>query len=187
MTQDMLTTLGLIVAAELGDKSQFVCLALASRFAPASVLAGAVLAFALLNALAVTAGSLVGTAIPLDVVQVSAAVAFAAFGLHTLLSDADEEETVEPTPSGHPILTSAAWIGLAELGDKTQLSVAALATVQDATATWLGATLALALTSALAIGLGHWLLPRLPTRLLRVVSGTLFLLVSAWLFASWAS
>jgi len=43
------TTLGLVALAELGDKTQLVCMILATRHPPAPVLLGAVAAFAVLN------------------------------------------------------------------------------------------------------------------------------------------
>ena len=51
-----LTSFLLIVAAEMGDKSQLVCMTLAARHRPLPVALGAVLAFAVLNTLAVVFG-----------------------------------------------------------------------------------------------------------------------------------
>ncbi|NOS72997.1 MAG: TMEM165/GDT1 family protein, partial [Methyloglobulus sp.] len=44
------TSFALIFAAEMGDKSQLVCMALASKHRPVPVVLGALAAFALLNA-----------------------------------------------------------------------------------------------------------------------------------------
>ena len=52
-------TLLLIALAEIGDKSQLVCMTLAARHRPAPVIIGAISAFAILNLLAVLSGEAV--------------------------------------------------------------------------------------------------------------------------------
>ena len=51
------TPFGLVFLAELGDKSQLVCMTLAARHRHWPVLAGATVAFAILNSLAVIFGA----------------------------------------------------------------------------------------------------------------------------------
>ncbi|MER2527510.1 MAG: TMEM165/GDT1 family protein [Candidatus Competibacter denitrificans] len=58
------TTLGVVALAELGDKTQLVCMTLAARHPPAPVLLGAISAFALLNLLAVLFGAAVAAWLP---------------------------------------------------------------------------------------------------------------------------
>ena len=53
---DWLTSFLLIFAAEIGDKSQLVCMALAVRYRALPVAVGAILAFLALNTLAVVFG-----------------------------------------------------------------------------------------------------------------------------------
>jgi len=50
------TPFGLVFPAELGDKSQLVCMTLAARHRHRPVLVGAMVAFAILNTLGVVAG-----------------------------------------------------------------------------------------------------------------------------------
>ena len=54
---DAVTTFGLVALAEMGDKSQLVCIGLAARHRGLPVLIGAVAAFALLNLIAVVFGA----------------------------------------------------------------------------------------------------------------------------------
>ena len=58
---DWLTSYLLIFAAEIGDKSQLVCMALAVRYRAMPVALGAVFAFLLLNTLAVIFGAALPT------------------------------------------------------------------------------------------------------------------------------
>ena len=78
------TSFVLIAAAEIGDKSQLVCMTLASRHRPAPVMLGALAAFALLNTLAVVFGVAIANWLPPYVVGAIVAILFALFGVHAL-------------------------------------------------------------------------------------------------------
>ncbi|MDS4042363.1 MAG: TMEM165/GDT1 family protein, partial [Candidatus Competibacter sp.] len=143
------TTLGLVALAELGDKTQLVCMTLAARHPAPPVLLGAVLAFAVLNLLAVIFGAAVAAWLPEWLVAAGVAVLFAAFGVRALREASAETVAVEERDGRGILVSTFVLIFLAELGDKTQLAVAGLAGTQDALAVWVGGTLALALTSAL--------------------------------------
>lgn len=173
------TTLGLVALAELGDKTQLVCMTLAARHPAPPVLLGAVLAFAVLNLLAVVFGAAVAVWLPEWLVAALVAVLFAAFGVHALRAAGAEAVKVEERDGRSVLLSTFVLIFLAELGDKTQLAVAGLAGTQDPLAVWVGGTLALALTSALGVLAGQTLLRRLPLHLLHLVGGALFLLLAA--------
>jgi len=177
------TTLGLVALAELGDKTQLVCMTLAARHPAPPVLLGAVLAFAVLNLLAVIFGAAVAAWLPEWLVAAGVAVLFAAFGVRALREASAETVAVEERDGRGILVSTFVLIFLAELGDKTQLAVAGLAGTQDALAVWVGGTLALALTSALGVLAGQTLLRRLPLRLLHLVGGALFLLLAA--LAGW--
>lgn len=173
-------SLALVAVAEIGDKSQLVCMALAARHGRAlPVLYGAVAAFGLLNAAAVLFGAALTAWLPQTWVLAGMAALFAAFGVHALLHAARDEDAAADEIGGRGLFATAfAMIFLAELGDKTQLAVAGLAGLYPATAVWLGATAALALTSAAATVAGRTVLRRLPLTWLRRLAGTLFLTLS---------
>jgi putative Ca2+/H+ antiporter (TMEM165/GDT1 family) len=169
----------LVGLAEIGDKSQLVCMALAARHGRAQpVLFGALAAFSLLNGLAVLFGSAIAAWLPQSWILAAMAVLFAGFGLHSLLhveSESDEETEI----SGHNLfLTAFMMIFLAELGDKTQIAVAGLAGIYDAFAVWTGATVALALASGIGVLVGKTVLRRLPLIWLHRLAGMLFLSLS---------
>jgi len=93
------------------------------------------------------------------------------------LQSADSgDDDVELKLSSHGLfMTAFVMIFLAEFGDKTQIAVAGLAGIYPALAVWLGATLALALTSAAGALAGRAVLRRLPLIWLHRLSGVLFL------------
>ena len=170
------TTLALIIAAEIGDKSQLVCMALASKHRPVPVLGGALAAFALLNLLAVIFGAAVSRWLPEHILALIVAALFILFGIQALRTQADEPEEQIKERSGHGIfITTFLLIIFAEFGDKTQLAVVALGSTNQPFGVWLGATIALGITSALGIFAGRKLIKKFPLELLHKISGILFL------------
>jgi putative Ca2+/H+ antiporter (TMEM165/GDT1 family) len=177
------STFALIALAEIGDKSQLVCMTLAARHRPWPVLSGAVIAFALLNLLAVLFGAGVAAWIPEHITAAIVSVLFAVFGIHALRADGDDSEDVKEKGHHGILLTTLALILVAEFGDKTQIAVAGLASTLSALPVWTGATLALATVSGLGVWAGSTLLKRLPTHWMHRTGGVMFLLFS--LLAAW--
>jgi putative Ca2+/H+ antiporter (TMEM165/GDT1 family) len=170
----------LVFLAELGDKSQLVCMTLAAKHnRPWPVLVGAMLAFAVLNLLAVLFGALVASWIPEFWLLLIIAGLFGFFGVQSLLTVDEPEKEYEGIQSNRGLfLTALLMIFVAEFGDKTQLAVAGLASNYHGLPVWFGATLALLVTTALGVIVGQRLLTRLPPRLIHKFSGVLFLLLA---------
>ena len=171
----------LIAAAEIGDKSQIVCMTLAARHRGWPVLLGATSAFALLNLAAVLFGAAVATWVPGPLLALVVAVVFVLFGIHALRAKEEAEEDTVVEKSGHGIFfTTFLLIIVAEFGDKTQIAVAGLSCCAIPAAVWTGATLALGATSALGVLAGRTILQRIPIALVHRISGAIFLLLAAF-------
>nr|WP_130472904.1 TMEM165/GDT1 family protein [Candidatus Magnetaquicoccus inordinatus] len=175
------TTFALIFLAELGDKTQLVCMTLAARHRPMPVFLGALFAFIILNVLAVIFGSALSAWIPKNVLVWIVAALFAFFGIQSLRAAKEEEEEEEVAEqSGHSILIRAfLMIFLAELGDKTQIAVIGMASTAPMIPVWIGATLALGASSALGVLVGRTLLQKISKPLLNRASGLFFLGLAA--------
>ncbi|MGR9013503.1 MAG: TMEM165/GDT1 family protein [Gammaproteobacteria bacterium] len=174
-----LTSFVLIAAAEIGDKSQLVCMTLASRHRAMPILLGAISAFAFLNTLAVIFGVAIASWLPEYIVASIVAVLFAAFGIHSLRVESEDENEEIKEKSGHGIFfTTFLLITVAEFGDKTQLAVVGLSSTSAPIAVWFGSTAALASTSAIGILAGRTILQKVPLVLLHKISGTIFLILS---------
>ena len=179
-----ISTFALIALAEMGDKSQLVCMTLAARHRAAPVIVGAASAFLVLNALAVLFGAAVAAWIPERILSAAVAVLFAGFGISMLRSaDGAESAAVTERAGRGVFLTTALLILVAEFGDKTQLAVAGLAGSLPPWPVWWGASAALVSVSAVGVWAGRTLLRRLPVRLLHRAAGALFLGFAA--FAAW--
>jgi putative Ca2+/H+ antiporter (TMEM165/GDT1 family) len=169
----------LIALAEFGDKSQLVCMTLAARHRGLPVVLGAVAAFAFLNLLAVLFGAAIAAWLPEWVVTAAVAVLFAVFGISALRFKEEEDDAEIAEKPGHGIFaTTFLMIFLAEFGDKTQIAIAGMGSTANATATWVGATLALACTSILGVVAGRRWLNRLPLHWIHRISGVFFLLLA---------
>ena len=179
-----LSTFTLIALAEIGDKSQLVCMTLAARHRHWPVILGATAAFVVLNALAVLFGAGVAAWVPERVTAGLVAVLFGTFGILALYKQDDGESENVVEMSGHGIfLTTLLLIFVAEFGDKTQIAVAGLAGSFDPLPVWLGATTALIMVSVLGVWAGRTVLQRLPLLWLHRISGGVFLLFA--LLAAW--
>jgi len=173
------TTFLLVAFAEIGDKSQLVCMTLAARHRGLPVVIGATAAFAILNLLAVLFGAAVAAWLPEWLVTLAVAVLFAAFGISALrYTGDDEDDEVDEKPGHGVVATTFLLIFLAEFGDKTQIAVAGLGSTSEPSAVWAGATVALAVTSILGVLAGRKLLNRLPLKWIHRISGVFFLLLA---------
>lgn len=169
----------LIAAAEMGDKSQLVCMALASKHRPLPVVSGALCAFALLNILAVVFGKAAASWFPEYLIALMVATLFTVFGIQALKTEAEEPHEEFKEKSGHGIFfTTFLLITVAEFGDKTQLAVVALSSTHNAFGVWLGATLALGMTAAMGVLAGRKLLQKISVELLHKLGGVLFLILA---------
>lgn len=165
-----------IALAEMLDKSQLAILLLAGRYKNhTSLFSGVAVAFLLLSALAVLAGSFITTLIPPLVLQIVAGILFILFGLLSFRED-HEKQSLKKTGS-NAFLSGFSLLFVAELGDKTQLATAAFATQYNPWLVFLGSFLALVFLAFLALKVGKYLAVRLNKNVLHKSAGVLFILI----------
>jgi Ca2+/H+ antiporter, TMEM165/GDT1 family len=170
----------LIAAAEMGDKSQLVALAYATRYSWLTALAGVTAATLLVHLFSVILGEALGTALPTFWIQVTAGLAFIGFGIWTLRGDTFDESDAAKRSRFGPFLTVATTFFIAELGDKTMLATITLAVqLQSWIAVWLGSTLGMVAADAVAILVGQVMGKRLPERAIKYTAAVIFLLFGA--------
>jgi putative Ca2+/H+ antiporter (TMEM165/GDT1 family) len=177
LTEALLLSFGVIFLAELGDKSQLMALAFATRLPALPVLIAITLATLLVHLGSVALGATVALALPTNVVSMVAGFAFLIFAAWTLrgdqLDEADEERARRATTRSVIVTVGTAFF-LAELGDKTMLATVTLATNHEAFGTWIGSTAGMVAADAIAIGIGKALGTRLPERVVRVAAAVAF-------------
>ncbi len=183
-----LLSTGIIFLAELGDKSQLMAMTLAARYRATTILAAITVATAVVHLFSVLAGAAVGAALPTDVVNIVAGLAFLVFAAWTIRGDelGDDDEARAAKAGRSVFWTVAAAFFLAELGDKTMLATVTLAADEDLLGTWIGSTVGMVAADALAIVVGQVLGRRLPQRTVEIGAAVAFVVFGLWLIAEGA-
>jgi Ca2+/H+ antiporter, TMEM165/GDT1 family len=162
-------SLGVIFLAELGDKSQLMALAFATRYKATTILLGITIATAMVHLVSVLIGAVVGAAMPTRAISVAAGIAFLGFAAWTIRGDKldDDDEAKANQKQKSVLVAVGVAFFLAELGDKTMLATITLATKNGLFGTWLGSTIGMVAADGLAIVVGKHLGTRLPERAIK--------------------
>ena len=164
----------LVFLAELGDKTQLTAIMLSSRASAASVFAGSMLAFFLVDGVSTLVGGTVLSFLPYRWIRLGSGLVFIILGVLSLFRKKDKikEEGQDVT-----FLKIFSVISLMELGDKTQLaSIALAAEIGSPFIVLLGVMLAFAVVTGIGVIFGSKLLRLLPQRYLELGASLLFVL-----------
>ena len=180
-----LLSFGVIFLAELGDKSQLMALAFATRHRPSQVLIGITIATAIVHAGSVVAGAAFAAALPTRAIGIAAGLAFLGFAAWTIRGDrlTEEERARVRRPARSAVVAVGTAFFLAELGDKTMIATVTLAATEEPVGTWLGSTLGMVAADALAIAVGRVLGARLPERAVSRLAAASFVVFGVLLLA----
>jgi len=164
-----------VVLAEMGDKTQLLAMAFATRYRAWQVLVAVFLATIINHGLAVAVGHFLTVLIPLEIISFAAALSFILFGLWTIRGDSLEGEDKRKSRFG-PILTVGIAFFLAEMGDKTQLATISLAVkYQNMFNVLMGTTLGMIAADAVGIIVGIVLRKHIPEKTIRWISAGIFI------------
>ncbi len=170
----------LIFVAELGDKTQFMTLAMSSRYKATTVLLGVTVGTMAISLVSVLLGSVIGKALPANLMNILAGLIFIVFGIQALRQYKADEATDKDTPKkirGFVWLTIAITFFIAELADKTMLATIAIASRdKHYFAVWLGSTLGLVTSNALAIIAGKALSKYLTGKVIHYGSAAIYII-----------
>lgn len=167
-----------IIMAEMGDKTQMLAMAFATKYSLSKVLLGVFIGSSFNHGLAALLGTYLSDVIPINMIRLLAAVAFVGFGLWSLKieNDDDDEEEAGVSRFG-PVLTVASAFFIGEIGDKTQLTVITLASQASyPLVILLGTVIGMVVTSALGVYIGSKLGKKIPEVSLKIGSATIFIL-----------
>ena len=165
-----------VFLAEIGDKTQLVALAFATRYRASTVLAGVFAATLLVHVASVAIGEAAGTALSTYWIRIVSGVAFIAFGIWSLYGDDLGDTARVPEHRWGPLMTVAITFFIAELGDKTMLATITIAGQQQQfIGVWLGSTAGMVAADGIAIAVGKGMHKRLPEKLIRYIAGAIFI------------
>jgi putative Ca2+/H+ antiporter (TMEM165/GDT1 family) len=169
---------GAVTLAEMGDKTQLLAMAFASKYKASKVLIGVFIATVFNHALAVAAGNYITRWEGAQVwIQGIAALSFIFFGLWTIRGDKLDGEDKKKSKFG-PIATVAIAFFIAELGDKTQLATIALAAKFPASpiAILMGTTTGMIIADGIGIIIGVVMGKKIPEKTVKLISAAAFIM-----------
>lgn len=169
-----LTSLVFVVLAEMGDKTQLLAMAFATRFRWQTVMWGVFAATVFNHLFAVIVGNYITNFIPMSYVQIAAAASFIVFGLWTIRGD--ELDCQDNSCKRSPFWTVAIAFFIAEMGDKTQLATIALAAqFNTVVPVWLGTTAGMMIADGIGIIIGIVLGKKIPERAVKWFAAIVFI------------
>lgn len=163
-----------VVLAEMGDKTQLLAMAFATRFRWQTVMWGVLAATAANHLMAAAAGSYLTMIVPLGAIKVAAAVSFILFGLWTIRGDklSGEDQRYQFSP----FWTVTVAFFMAEMGDKTQLATISLAVeYQSIITVWMGTTTGMMVSDAFGIIVGIVMGKKIPERIIKWGAAVIFI------------
>mgnify|MGYP001028187825 CR=1 FL=1 len=173
-----LFSVGAVTLAEMGDKTQLLAMAFATKYKASKVLIGVFLATVLNHALAVAVGNLITKFSSVQIwIQGIAVLSFIFFGLWTIRGDQLEGEENRKTKFGAVVTVAIAFF-IAELGDMTQLATIALAAKfpSDPIGILMGTTTGMLIADAIGIIVGVVMCKKIPERTIKLISAGAFIL-----------
>lgn len=170
-----LTSLAFVILAEMGDKTQLLAMAFATKYRWQTVMWGVFVATVFNHLFAVVVGNYITQFIPMNTIQIAAAASFILFGLWTIRGDelCGEDKVCRRTP----FWTVAVAFFIAEMGDKTQLATIALAAqFNTILPVWLGTTTGMMIADGIGIIIGIVLGKKIPERAVKWFAAVIFIL-----------
>lgn len=178
MLMAYLFSAGAVVLAEMGDKTQLLAMAFATKYRASKVMIGVFIATIFNHALAVALGNFITRFDAAQIwIQGIASLSFVFFGLWTIRGDKLEGEENRISKYG-PVITVTIAFFFAEMGDKTQLATIALAAKFPASpiGILMGTTTGMLIADAIGIIVGIVLCKKIPEKRIKLISAGAFIL-----------
>jgi len=178
IVEAFLVSTGVVVLAEIGDKTQLLALLLAVRFRrPVPIIVGIFVATLFNHTMAGAVGAWLTTAVGPSVLRWALGLSFIGMAVWTLIPDRLDEEESKLARFGVFGTTVVAFF-LAEMGDKTQLATVALAAKYSAFYTVVaGTTLGMMIADVPAVLLGERVIRIVPVHIIRVLAAVVFFIL----------
>lgn len=173
--ETLLSSVGLILITELGDKTMLTAMCLSARYRrPWVVLASTMIALAISSFIAVIVGVMLSATLPIDLIVYVSGILFVGLGIYSIArSESDEDETCDNPGT---FMSMISLILFSELGDKSQLTILALS-VQSLFPIFvlIGAVIGFLIVNLLGVYAGDWIACRVSMRTVRIVAGIVFI------------
>jgi putative Ca2+/H+ antiporter (TMEM165/GDT1 family) len=177
--QTLLTSAGLVLMMELGDKTMLTTMCLSAQYRrPGLVLLATMLALATSSVIAVIIGYVLSTTLPIEIITYVSGILFIGLGIYTLARANSEVPGTCDNPG--TLFGMFSLVLLSELGDKSQITILALAAQSTfAIMLFLGAIIGFLIVNSLGALAGDRVAARIPLRTVKIVVGFVFILFGA--------
>ena len=174
--QTLLTSAGLVLLMELGDKTMLTTMCLSAQYRrPRLVLLATMLALATSSAVAVIIGYVLSTTLPIEIISYVSGILFIGLGIYTLARANSEVPDTCDNPG--TLFGMFSLVLLSELGDKSQITILALAAQSTfAIMVFIGSLIGLLIVNSLGALAGDRVAARIPLKIVKKVVGVVFVL-----------
>lgn len=147
---------------------------------PTYLLIGVMLAFLIVDGIAIAAGSWITTIIPIRILKIASGVIFIILGI--LILRKKKEDNERKTLNKNVLLSGFFLIFLTEWGDKTQIAAALFAAKYNVIMVLCGTMIALSLLSIIAVYFGKIISEKIDKKLLNRIAGVVFIIMGLIFF-----
>jgi len=181
MIEDILIPLIVTGLAEFGDKTQLSIFLLSSKTKKhLHLLLGVMLAFLIVDGIAVVIGSRIINIVPIRFLKIFSGIIFVILGVLILRDTEVKKES--KLYFKNSFFSGFLLVFLTEWGDKTQIASGLFATKYNAPMVLIGALTALTVLSIMAIYLGRFISSKLNKKIVTKIAGTVFILIGISFF-----
>jgi Ca2+/H+ antiporter, TMEM165/GDT1 family len=172
----LLTSMGVVALAEIGDKTQLLAFVLAARFKkPIPIIAAIFCATVVNHGLAGALGAWITSMLTPDVLRWVLGVSFLGMAVWTMIPDKIEEEESQVAKHLGVFGATLVTFFLAEMGDKTQIATIAMAAhFSSPLMVVIGTTLGMLIADVPAVFVGDRFSKKIPMKLVHSIAAIMF-------------
>ncbi len=172
----LLTSMGVVALAEIGDKTQLLAFVLAARFKkPIPIIAAIFFATIVNHGLAGALGAWITSMLTPDVLRWVLGVSFLGMAVWTMIPDKIEEEESQVAKHLGVFGATLVTFFLAEMGDKTQIATIAMAAhFSSPLMVVIGTTLGMLIADVPAVFVGDRFSKKIPMKLVHSIAAIMF-------------
>lgn len=174
--QTLISSAGLVLLMELGDKTMFTTMCLSAQYRrPGLVLLATMTALATSSVIAIIVGYVLSATLPIELITYVSGILFIILGIYTLAkSNAEVPDTCDNPGT---MFGMYSLVLVSELGDKSQLTILALATQTPfAIMVFVGSIIGFLVVNILGAWAGDRVAARIPLKVVKKVVGVIFVL-----------
>lgn len=177
--QTLVSSAGLVLLMELGDKTMLTTMCLSAQYRrPGLVLLATMIALATSSVIAVIIGYILSATLPLEIITYVSGLLFIALGIYTLVTSNSEIPDTCDNPG--TMFGMFSLVLISELGDKSQITILALAAQTPfAIMVFAGSIIGFFIVNALGAWAGNRVATQIPIQTVKKVVGIIFILFGA--------